>query len=157
MEQLVQGILDLVNCFVWMVCPIFLFAYFPSNSNFFFQITLGYNKQLYQALRDFVSLTAVFFASYKNTLSKIFAVILVVGRTQFHPLETANDTRPDWIQYDALDGPEWQKVKRCATLAMGMYYWPTYLFLSPRQPLVCTRKLEMTTGITLLKVQTHQF
>jgi hypothetical protein len=90
-------------------------------------------------LRDFVAVAAVFFAGNKNTVLEIIAGILVVARMpQFHPLQTATGPRPDWVQYDALDGPEWQKVKRYATLAMGMYYWPTYLFLSPRQPLVCT-------------------
>jgi quinol-cytochrome oxidoreductase complex cytochrome b subunit len=122
-----------------------------------FQVTLGYNEQLYQALKDLIVLTATFFAGNKNTVLEMIAGILVVLRQkQYHPLGAENDSRPDWIKDDALNGPEWQKVKRYATLAMGMYYWPTYLFLSPRGPLVCIRKLDNVMK-TLLKVKPHQF
>jgi hypothetical protein len=100
-------------------------------------------------LKDLVSLTAVFFAGNKSTVLEIIAgILLVLGKKKYNPPRTSHDIDPERIEGDdlALNGPEWQKVKRYATLAMGMYYWPTYLFLSPRGPLVCIRKPDKNGG-----------
>jgi hypothetical protein len=142
MEWLDQIILGLANIFVWVVCSFFLYVCISEANFHLFQVTLGNNEPLYQALKDLVVLMATFFAGYKNTVMEMIAGIFVLRQKQYHPLQTQHENRPEWIRDDALNGPEWQKVKRYATLAMGMYYWPSYLFLSPRGPLVCIRKLD---------------
>jgi hypothetical protein len=142
---IVSWVLPTASC-GWYV--LFFYLHIFHLIPIFFQITLGYNEQLYQAIRDLVALAAVIFAGNESTVLEIIAGILVVlrktkqyreeanSKEEEEALETEKHSRPEWIQDDAPNGPEWLKVKRYATLAMGMYYWPTYLFLSPLGPLV---------------------